>query len=78
MIGTNERYRGQTPHRAKPMLCAGGALKFFLYVFAPLVHNVGGLAMPDIETMKHKMIRSMAGSDQTYVVRSYFGTAVEI
>ena len=29
--------------------------------------NVGGLAMPDIETMKHKMIHSMAGSDQTYV-----------
>ena len=30
-------------------------------------HNVGGLAMPDIETMKHKIIPPMAGSDQTYV-----------
>ena len=29
--------------------------------------NVEGLAMPDIETMKHKVIYSMAGSDQTYV-----------
>lgn len=32
-----------------------------------LAANVEGLAMPDIETMKHKMIHSMAGSDQTYV-----------
>lgn len=45
MIGTNERYRGQTPHRAKPMLCAGGATKNLTQMLAPLAHN--GLQVGD-------------------------------
>ena len=34
-----DRYRGQTPHRAKPMLSEGGAFDLCLCVFAPLLLN---------------------------------------
>lgn len=46
---------------------ADGCGLFAKRIKTKIAHNGGGLAMPDIETIKHKMITPMAGSDQTYV-----------